>query len=205
MSSAGFGGSGEAWHDRVAMKILMAADHASVAAQVRTAVEGWDASTVFQVSTPQRAIALLDEGESYDVVVADNDTHPTGGLALAREVKARGQMGKDMPPVVLLIARAQDKWLANWSQADAYVQKPADPFDLRETLQAVVAGDPIPALPGVGGEPKPSLLDPAPERELAVQTGAVGRSDEGPADELPEGATGDAAAVAAGTNPSTGL
>lgn len=167
------------------MKILMVADHDSVAAQVRTAVDGWDQSTVFHVSTPQRAVALLDEGETYDVVVGDNDTHPTGGLALAREIKARGQMGQEMPPVVLLIARTQDAWLANWAQVDAHVLKPADPFDLRETLQAVVAGEPVPALPGVGSNPKPSLLDPKPERELAVQTGAEGRPDEGHPDELP--------------------
>lgn len=186
------------------MKILLVADHPSVAAQVRTAVEGWDSTTILHVSTPQRAVAILDEGEAYDVVVGDNDTHPTGGLALAREIKARGQMGREMPPVVLLIARMQDKWLANWSQADAYVLKPADPFDLREALQAVVAGEPVPALPGIGGEPKPSLLDPAPDKELAIQTGAAGRSDEGPADELPAGATGEDA-VAAGPNPGTGL
>ncbi len=186
------------------MKILMVADHSSVAAQVKTAVDGWDASTVFHVSTPQRAIALLDEGEAYDIVVADNDTHPTGGFALCREVKARGQMGRDMPPVVLLLARSQDRWLSNWAQADAYVQKPADPFDLRETLEAVVAGDPIPALPGIGGEPKPSLLDPGSRRELAVQSGSVGRPDEGPPDEIPAAAGGSQVSAPVGTGPSVG-
>lgn len=162
------------------MKILLVADHPSVAEQVRAAVVGLDdATSVFQVSTPQRALALLDEGETYDIVVGDNDTHPTGGLALAREVKARGQMGREMPPVVLLIARPQDRWLVNWSQADAYVLKPADPFDLLETLQAVVAGEAVPALPGIGGEPKPSLLDPAPTAELTAQ-GAVPLPDPAP-------------------------
>ena len=90
------------------MKILLVADHSSAATQVRAAVDGWDDSSVFHVSTPQRAVALIDEGEAYDVVVGDNDTHPTGGLALCREIKARGQMGHDVPPVVLLLARIQD-------------------------------------------------------------------------------------------------
>lgn len=166
------------------MKILLVADHSSVAAQVRTAVDGWDGTTVFQVSKPYRALALIDEGEHYDIVVGDNDTHPAGGLALCREIKARGQMGQDMPPVVLLLARTQDKWLSNWAQADAYVLKPADPFDLREVLEALVAGDPVPTLPGIGGEPKPSLLDHSPDRELAVATGSPGRTDEGPPGEL---------------------
>lgn len=166
------------------MNILMVADHSSVAAQVRGAVEGWRGSTIFHVSTPKRALALLDEGRRYDVVVADNDTHPTGGLALCRELKARGQMGRDVPPVLLLIARPQDNWLSNWAQADAYALKPADPFDLRETLEAIVAGQPVPDLPGIGGEPRPSLLDRGPAHELAVASGSPGRTDEGPPGEL---------------------
>ncbi len=183
------------------MKILLVADHSSVAAQVTTAVEGWDDSSVFHVSMPKRALALLDEGEAYDVVVADNDTHPAGGLFLCREVKARWQMGREMPPVVLLIARPQDSWLANWAQADAYVLKPADPFDLREALEAVVAGEPVPALPGIGGEPKPSLLDPGPSAAVAARTGAAGRPDEGGADELPAGRTGSEAEPGLGVTP----
>ena len=144
------------------MNVLLVADHPSVAAQVHAAVDGMDDVTVLHVSLPQRALALIDEGgQAFDVVVADNDTHPTGGLALCREVKARGQMGAAVPPVVLLLARPQDTWLANWAQADATVQKPADPFDLAEALQAVVdGGTPVPALPGIGSDPTPSLLDP---------------------------------------------
>lgn len=186
------------------MKILLVADHSSVLTQVRTATDGWDGSMIVHVATPQRALALLDEGQVYDVVVGDNDTHPTGGLALCREVKARGQMGREVPPVVLLIAREQDRWLANWAQADAYVQKPADPFDLRETLQAVVAGEPVPALPGIGGEPKPSLLDPRPSAELAEATGAAGRPDEGSPDEVPADSGGSEASATVGSGPALG-
>ncbi|CAN5391947.1 hypothetical protein BH23ACT9_BH23ACT9_22800 [soil metagenome] len=166
------------------MKILLVADHSSAAAQGRSAVDGLPQVDVLHVSTPKRALALIDEGEVYDIVVADNDTHPTGGFALCREVKARGQMGRDVPPVVLLLARPQDIWLSNWAQADAYALKPADPFDLRETIESLVAGSPVPELPGIGGEPTPSLLDPSPAHELAVATHSAGRSDEGLPDQL---------------------
>jgi CheY-like chemotaxis protein len=179
------------------VRILLVADHSSVARQVRAAVDGWRSSEVLHVSTPQRAIAVLDEGvdgvpQRFDVVVADNDTHPTGGLALCREVKARGQMGRDVPPVILLIARSQDRWLANWAQADAHVLKPADPFDLREAVEAVAAGLPLPALPGIGADPKPSVLDPVPTRELLearARGEALVDSERGP-DELPVEAGG---------------
>ncbi len=146
---------------------MLVADHPSVVAQVRDALDG-QGHELEIVRTPQRAVAQVEAGNVYDVIVGDNDTHPTGGLALAREIKALWQLGQqDVPPVVLLIARPQDTWLANWAQADAHVLKPADPFDLLETLEAVAAGQPVPALPGVGGEPTPSLLDPEPKVRLA--------------------------------------
>lgn len=146
------------------MKVLLVSGHPSVTAQVTAALLGDPDVTLAEVRTPQRALAFLDEGQHFDVVVADNDTWPTGGFALSREVKARGQMGRAMPPVLLLLARAQDRWLSDWSQADAYVLKPPDPFDLAETVEALVAGQRVPALPGVGGDPTPSLLDvPGPD------------------------------------------
>ena len=84
-------------------------------------------------------------------------------------------MGRDMPPVVLLLAREQDRFLSNWSQADAFMIKPVDPFNLREVLLAVAGGEPLPALPGVGGDPTPSLLDiPGGESEADANTTAGG-------------------------------
>ena len=141
------------------MRVLLVTENPRVSTSVTTAVIGDPEADVFEVRTPERAVALLDEGDRYDVVVGDADTAPSGGFFLAREIKARGQMGRDMPPVVLLLAREQDIFLSNWSQADAYVLKPVDPFDLREVLQRVAAGEPLPALPGMGGDPTPSLLD----------------------------------------------
>jgi DNA-binding response OmpR family regulator len=140
------------------LRILLVSSHERVTAHVTTALPGSPDIDLVEVSTPQRALQLLDQGERYDIIIADNDTWPTGGFALSREVKARLHMGKDMPPVLLLLARDQDRWLSNWSQADAYIVKPPDPFDLAETVQALVDERLLPLLPGVGGDPAP-LLD----------------------------------------------
>ncbi|MGH8905098.1 MAG: hypothetical protein ACRD0K_00920 [Egibacteraceae bacterium] len=137
------------------MRILLVSTHEHVTAHVTAALLGTPDVEFIEVSTPQRALARLDRGESYDIIVADNDTWPTGGFALSREIQARRQMGQDVPPVLLLLAREQDRWLSNWSQADAYILKPPDPFDLAETVQALVDQRPLPALPGVGGAPVP--------------------------------------------------
>lgn len=158
------------------MRVLLVADNPRIVTHVNTALIGDPGVDVFVVRTPQRAVALLDEGERFDAVVGDADTAPSGGFFLAREIKARVQMGRDMPPVVLLLARPQDAFLSNWSQADAYALKPIDPFDFAQTLRSVVAGEPLPELPGVGGEPTASLLDipgDDSEADLAPSAGSL--------------------------------
>lgn len=152
------------------MRVLLVTENPTIATSVTTTLLGTDEAELDHVATPQRAVALLDEGQRFTVVVGDADTAPSGGFFLAREIKARGQMGQDMPPVILLLAREQDVFLSNWSQADAYVIKPVDPFDLRMVISAVVEGAPLPALPRVGGDPTASLLD-VPGDEDAPATG----------------------------------
>lgn len=141
------------------MRVLLVCDNPRISTTVMSALIGDPQTTITEVRTPQRGLVLIDEGQPFDLVVADNDTAPSGGFFLVREIKARGQMGRDMPPAILFLAREADRFLSNWSQADAYVVKPVDPFDFREVATRLVAGEPLPQLPGVGGEPTPSLLD----------------------------------------------
>jgi CheY-like chemotaxis protein len=160
------------------LHILLVSASFGINSAVKNALIGRSDVTFLEVTTPQRALQQIDDVGGFDVVVADNDMHPTGGLFLAREIKARGQMGLDMPPVILILAREQDIWLSNWSQADAYVLKPVDPFDFAEVLDAVVAGGELPALPRVGGDPTPSLLD-VPGEEDAETEGIEGGGEAG--------------------------
>jgi DNA-binding response OmpR family regulator len=59
-----------------------------------------------------------------DVVVLDGEAAPSGGLGLARQIKDEIYR---CPPVLVLIGRAQDAWLATWSRAEAAVPHPLDP------------------------------------------------------------------------------
>lgn len=132
------------------MHVLLVTTGARVTEQVKSGLADGDDVSFQEVFTPARALALLDEDASaYDIVIADNDTTPTGGFFLAREIKARVRMGQEMPPVVLLVAREQDDYLARWAEADAWVLKPIDSFDLAEAVEALVERRPIPELPGV--------------------------------------------------------
>lgn len=131
------------------MKVLLVSGGPSLTRQATTALPA-DAE-VLEVRTPQRGLAVLDEGEhSFDVILADADTHPTGGFYLTREIRARMTDGHAMPPVILMISRPQDDYLCRWVQADAWIVKPVDPFDLAELLAALATGSSVPALPGVG-------------------------------------------------------
>jgi CheY-like chemotaxis protein len=143
----------------VGVRILLVSSGPSLTRQVTAALPA--GAEVVEVRTPQRGLAVLDEDDApFDVILGDADTHPTGGFYLAREIRARQTEGREVPPVVLLIARPQDEYLSQWSQADAWIVKPVDPFDLAEVLEALGAGKPVPALPGVGTLGHAPLLGP---------------------------------------------
>lgn len=163
------------------MHVLLVTTGAQLTDQVLTALVDGDDVSYTEVWTPQRALALLDEGHDCDIVVADNDTQPSGGFFLSREIKARARMGQDVPPVLLLVAREQDDYLARWAEADAWVLKPVDSFDLAEAVWALVERRHMAELPGVktfeseGGIKGPGQVGELPPRQdLAEVEGTTG-------------------------------
>ena len=85
----------------------------------------------------------MDEGD-VDLVVLDGEAWPTGGLGLAKQMKDEL---RDCPPVLVLIARRPDAWLATWSQADGVVPHPLDAPELiavaTDLLRRREAGEPV--------------------------------------------------------------
>src|SRR5437667_432457 len=65
-----------------------------------------------------------------DVVVADEITSRAGAFALAKDLK--GSEPPHPARIVILLDRAQDEWLAAWSEADAWFVKPVNPFQLAD-------------------------------------------------------------------------
>ena len=70
--------------------------------------------------------------EQPDAVVADEIASRAGAFSLARDL--RGAPEPYRGPIVILLERRQDDWLARWSGADAWFVKPVDPFALADTL-----------------------------------------------------------------------
>ena len=112
---------------------------ADVRAQLRLAIGRRPApdvpeAEVTEVATVPMLFRLLDEG-AVDVMVLDGEAQPAGGMGVSRQAKDEIY---DCPPVLLVIGRRDDGWLATWSRADAVVSHPIDPAALAEALAALM-------------------------------------------------------------------
>lgn len=117
------------------MRVLLYSDDASVREQVRLAVGRRPAADVPKVefvecATAPAALKRLEEAD-IDVAVLDGEARPAGGMGLCRQAKDEIFQ---CPPVLLVIGRRDDGWLAAWSRADKVVSHPIDPVALAEAL-----------------------------------------------------------------------
>ena len=60
-----------------------------------------------------------------DLFILDAEAVPEGGLGVCRQLKDEVF---NCPPVIVVIGRKADAWLAAWSRAEATVMHPIDPF-----------------------------------------------------------------------------
>lgn len=75
------------------------------------------------------------DGADVDVAILDGEAAPTGGLGLAKQLKDEID---ECPPVLVLIGRREDAWLAEWSRAEDAVPHPLDPFELSRAAVALI-------------------------------------------------------------------
>jgi DNA-binding response OmpR family regulator len=116
-------------------RVVVYSDDAAVRDQIRIAVGRRPAPDLGRVEwvecvTGKQVVGEVDAG-GVDAVVLDGEAWPTGGMGLARQMKDELP---DCPPALVLIARADDRWLATWSQADAIVPHPIDAPELTDAL-----------------------------------------------------------------------
>jgi DNA-binding response OmpR family regulator len=74
--------------------------------------------------------------ERPDAIVADEIASRAGAMSLARTLRDDAQPYDGV--IVILLARRQDDWLAEWSGADGWFVKPVDPFRLTDRLVELV-------------------------------------------------------------------
>ncbi len=115
------------------MKVLVYSDDADTRAQVRTAIgrrpaPGLPRVEVVEVATEPAVFVHLDKGD-IGVAILDGEAQPAGGMGICRQAKDEIY---HCPPIMVLIARRDDGWLATWSRADAVARQPIDPIALAE-------------------------------------------------------------------------
>lgn len=119
--------------------VLVYSDNASTREQVRLATGRRPATDVPEVefiecATLPAVLKELDAG-GVDVCVLDGEAKPAGGMGVCRQIKDEIFRA---PPVLLLIGRPQDAWLATWSRAEAAVTLPIEPVEFANALAALL-------------------------------------------------------------------
>jgi DNA-binding response OmpR family regulator len=121
------------------MKVVVFSHDADVRAQMRDAIGRRPApdapeAEITEVATEPALFRLLDEGGT-EVMVLDGEAQPAGGMGICRQAKDEIY---NCPPVLLVIGRRDDGWLATWARADAVVSHPIDPVALAEALAGLM-------------------------------------------------------------------
>lgn len=119
--------------------VLVYSDDSNTREQVRLATGRRPAPDVpvvefVECATPAAVLKELDRG-GVDVCVLDGEAVPMGGMGVCRQIK--DEIFR-CPPVLLLIARPQDAWLATWSRAEAAVTLPVEPVEFASSLAALL-------------------------------------------------------------------
>jgi CheY-like chemotaxis protein len=118
--------------------ILVAADADWVRAQVRAAFVG-RGQRVVELKSGFAVRAAVAESPP-DLVVLDMQIGNMGGVAVAIDLHLEAAAGRlDDVPILLLLDRAADTFLARRAEADAELVKPVDAGTLRRTAKRLLA------------------------------------------------------------------
>jgi DNA-binding response OmpR family regulator len=115
------------------IRILLYSDDVNTREKVRLAVGPRSAGRPIEwveTATHEGTVMQADT-ESFDLMILDGEAAKSGGMGLARQFKHELF---SCPPVVVLVGRMGDAWLATWSEAEAAVAHPLDPFEVKAAV-----------------------------------------------------------------------
>jgi DNA-binding response OmpR family regulator len=121
--------------------ILLVADVSWIVNDVRAALS--DGNHSVDVVADPRAVAKATAERRPDLLMVDLQVGSMGGMAVARAVRDAAATGDgERPPIILLLDRDADSFLAGRSGADGWVRKPFSSDDLRGAVAAALATTP---------------------------------------------------------------
>jgi DNA-binding response OmpR family regulator len=120
-------------------RVLLATDADWIHEEVDAALAGDDIE-VFRVREGVEVRPAVYVGE-FDLVVLDQQIGNMGSMAACMDLRLDESVGKlEHTPVLFLLDRDVDVFLAKRSEADGWVVKPLDPFRLRRAATALLGG-----------------------------------------------------------------
>jgi DNA-binding response OmpR family regulator len=140
--------------------ILLATDADWIVNEVTAALGGPDTS--FTVCRDGRAVAAVVAERAPDLAVLDLQVGSMGGMAIAMALRL-DESGENLPhvPILMLLDRKADVFLAQRSGADGWLIKPLDALRLKRATLAIAADEPY-----TEGVPREEV--DAPEEEPAT-------------------------------------
>lgn len=119
--------------------VLLVSDAQSVLDELRAVIE--DGETDIVELTSGEAVREMANADPPDLVIADCQVQNMGGIAICLDLKLEESGGRIPPiPVLLLLDRRADVFLAKRCAAEGFLVKPLDPLRIRKAAEALLEG-----------------------------------------------------------------
>lgn len=121
------------------LHVLLYSDHPQTRDAVTTGVGRRVAKDLppvewIEVATHDAVVSRVEEG-GLDLLVLDGESGKAGGIGLCRQLK--DEIFR-CPPVLLLLGRRDDMWLAESADPEAVLVRPLEPIALQETVAGLL-------------------------------------------------------------------
>ncbi len=122
--------------------VLIASDEDWVREEVRSVLSTRPDTTVREVASGAAVAPAVKEAPA-DLVVTDLQIGNMGGMAVCLDLRLEEGAGRlDHVPVLMLLDRRADVFLARRARADGWLIKPLDPIRLRRAVGELLEGRP---------------------------------------------------------------
>jgi len=120
-------------------RILVASDVPMTAHQIEGAVHEPD--TTIEAVTSGREVLDAVRADPWDLVILDLQIGSMGGMAICMDLRLDESAGL-LPyvPVLMLLDRRADVFLARRCGAEGWLAKPLDPLRIRRAVRSLVSG-----------------------------------------------------------------
>jgi DNA-binding response OmpR family regulator len=120
--------------------VLIASDLSSLRAELRSMLESPEISVEEASSGPEVRQAVQRGG--VDLAIMDMQIGSMGAMAICLDLRHEESYGAaDHVPVLMLLDRRPDVFLARRSGAEGFIVKPLDPLRVRRAVRALLRGE----------------------------------------------------------------